>query len=130
MAEQRVKKSPPISQGKPHLSGQYLKLWSGELARLGPQHADWIDLFYPKKHLVHSGRRGLQARRNFERDVFGSWLHVFISNVWTSLFLLEVALPGKVQAMPFPPVPKQKVCDEEKLLQVKCSWDPSCPALP
>ena len=26
-------------------------------------------------------------------------------------------------------VPKQKVCDEEKLLQIKCSQDPSCPSL-
>lgn len=30
MAEQRVKKSPPISHGKPRLSGQCHKLWSGE----------------------------------------------------------------------------------------------------
>lgn len=58
-----------------------------------------------------------------------SWLRMSISNVWALPFLLEVALLGKVQAMPVPPVPKQKVCDEEKLLQVKCSQDPSFPAL-
>lgn len=83
--------------------------------------------FNPQKHMVHSGRRGLQAQRNLERDAFVSRTHVSISNVRRSPLLPEVTLLGKVQAGPVPPVPK--VCDEEKLLEVKCSWDPSYLAL-
>jgi len=56
-----------------HFPGQTLSVWAvlqtmerGKLATLGPQPADWIDIFHPKKHLVHSGRRGLQARRNLD----------------------------------------------------------------
>lgn len=138
MAEQRVKKSHTHTPPRPCFPGQNPSVWAapqaveqGVLATSGPQPADWINLFHPEKHLVHDGRRGLQARspHSLERDVFVSWLHTSISNVWASPFLPEVALLGKVQATPLPPVPKQKVCDEEKLLQVKCSQDPSCPSL-
>lgn len=126
MAEQRVEKSPPISRGKTHLPGQYLNLWSGEPASLGPQHADLgSTCFIPKSTWCTVAGRGC---KHVERDAFVSWPDVSISNVWTSPFPLEVALLGKVQATPVPPVLKQKVCDKEKLLQVKCSWDPSCPA--
>lgn len=54
-----------------------------------------------------------------------SWLPMDISKVWALLFLLEVALLGKVRATSVPPVLKLKVYDEEKLLWVKCSWDTS-----
>lgn len=75
-----------------------------------------------------SGRRG-RTQRNLKRGVFVSWLLMDTSEVWVLLFLLEVALLGKVQATYVPPVLKQKVYDEEKLLWVKSSWDTSCSAL-
>lgn len=66
MAEQRVKKSPPFPRAKPIVWTVLQAVEWGELESLGPQPADGVDFFHPEKHLVHGGRRGLQAQRNLE----------------------------------------------------------------